>query len=65
MTLEEIKAAVDSGKPVRWSNDAYHVIKDNLGQYLIVCQLNDHCIGLTNMAGDVMNGKEEQFFISE
>ena len=35
MTIEEIKAAVDAGKPVRWSNDGYHVTKGRDGQYLI------------------------------
>lgn len=33
----EVKNAVDKGFIVKWSNDAYTVIKDNLGQYLIEC----------------------------
>jgi hypothetical protein len=65
MTIQEIKEAVDAGKDVHWSNSAYKVIKDNLGQYFIMFIPNRHCIGLTNVAGDKLNGKEEDFFIVE
>lgn len=63
MTLQEIKDAIDSGKKVCWSNDMYDVIKDKLGQYLIVCSSNQHTIGLTWADGVTMNGKEEDFYI--
>ena len=56
MTIEEIKTAVDAGKPVRWSHDGYHVTRDSLGQYLITFQPNQNTIGLTNRAGDKLNG---------
>lgn len=46
MTIEEIKAAVDAGKHVRWSNDGYHVTKGRDGQYLITFQPNQNTIGL-------------------
>lgn len=64
MTLNEIKAAVDQGKTVCWSNEAYDVVKGG-GQYLIVCLHNDHAIGLTWRDGVTMNGKPEEFFIKE
>lgn len=46
MTLKEIKQAVEEGKTVCWATPAYRVIRDSIGQYLIVCLLNEHCIGL-------------------
>ncbi|MGB3245610.1 MAG: hypothetical protein WBB25_13830 [Sulfitobacter sp.] len=65
MTIEEIKAAVDAGKPVRWSNDGYHVTKGRDGQYLITFQPNQNTIGLTNRAGDKLNGQPDDFYIAE
>jgi len=62
MTLTEIKAAVDAGETVHWSNDSYRVIKDSLGRYLIVFTPNGHTIALTWTDGVTMNGKEEQFY---
>jgi hypothetical protein len=62
MTLAEIKEALAEGKKVYWANKAYDVIQDKCGQYLIVCNLNQHCIGLTWRDGVTMNGKEEEFF---
>ena len=64
MTLDEIKAAVDAGKSVHWSNEGYLVHKDVLGQYLITFLPNGSTIGLTNATGDRLNGKEHEFFIS-
>lgn len=64
MTLEQIKAAIAEGKKVHWSNRAYEVIKDSLGQYLIICRLNDHAIGLTWRDGITLNGKEKDFFVA-
>lgn len=65
MTLTEIKNAVDAGQVVHWANEAYVVMKDRLGRYLIHCVLNDSCIGLTNLAGDQMNGGEADFFLGD
>lgn len=42
MTVNEIKAAVDAGKQVFWSNLNYEVIKDKVGQYLIHSKCNNH-----------------------
>ena len=65
MSIEQIKAAVDAGQPVRWSNDGYHVTRDTLGRYLITFQQNQHCIGLTNQSGTRLNGKPTEFYIAD
>lgn len=64
MTLEDIKAAVDAGQTVHWSNTGYVVHKDRLGQYLITYLPNGSCIGLTVRGGHRLNGKEAEFFIA-
>lgn len=51
MTLNEIKEAVEAGQTVHWSNPAYVVIKDRLGQFLIECKFNGSCVGLTDSKG--------------
>ena len=63
MNLEEIKASVESGKTVHWAQDQYRVIKADNGGWLVMCDTNGHCIGLTHLDGVTMNGKEEDFFI--
>ena len=62
MTLEEIKAAVEAGQTVHWSNSRYRVVKDRLGQWLIVCD-GGSTTGLTWRDGVTMNEKPEEFFI--
>ena len=62
MTLNEIKAAVESGKIVHWVSPLYRVIKDSTGQWLIICDANQSCTGLTHRDGFTMNGSEDQFF---
>lgn len=62
MTLAEIKSTVERGGRVCWVNQAYEVIKDRLGQWLIKCSRNGSCIGLTHLDGVTLNGKEEDFF---
>ncbi len=71
MTLEEIKAAVLAGKTVHWSNTLYRVIptkyvNDN-GEpdFMVICDANQHCIGLTWRDGVTMNGEPDQFFIGD
>lgn len=64
MTLAEIKAAVEAGKTVHWSNTGYVVTKDRLGQFLITFSSNGSTIGLTWADGVTMNGKPEEFFIA-
>lgn len=67
MNIQEIKAAVDAGKSVKWVNDGYNVIKDSIGQYLIVFEGNKSAICLTGREGtpyeNVLNGKEHEFYI--
>lgn len=65
MNLEQIKQAIADGKKVYWSSLAYDVIKDDIGQYLIKCNLNGHCIGLTWRDGVTMNESEDDFFTVE
>ena len=63
MNLEQIKQAIARGDKVHWTNSAYDVILDNVGQYLIHCNLNDSCIGLTWRDGVTMNGSEDEFYL--
>ena len=62
MNLQEIKTSVEAGETVYWANTSYRVIKDNVEQWLIKCDINDHCIGLTHRDGVTMNGEEKDFF---
>ena len=64
MNLDEIKAAVLAGKTVHWASEAYRVIRDFVGQWLIVCDINGDCTGLTWRDGVTVNGKPEQFFVA-
>ena len=65
MTLNEIKAAVRAGKTVYWCNEGYKVAQDSKGQWLIIYGLMANCIGLTWKDEVTLNGKEEDFYISE
>lgn len=62
MTLDEIKAAVDAGRVVHWKNPSYRVIKDCIGQYLVICRMNGACISLTHLDGVTMNGQPDDFY---
>jgi hypothetical protein len=64
MNLEEIKQAVEAGHTVHWASEGYVVIRDEIGQWLIRCLPNGHCIGLTRRDGVTMNGKPEDFFVA-
>ncbi len=61
MSVSEIKEAVDNGKKVYRCNSNYQVIKDNIGQYLIKCLSNNHCIGLTWADEVTLNSHESDF----
>lgn len=63
MTLAEIRAAVEAGTTVHWANESYRVIKDRLGQYLVVYTPSGSAIGLTDHAGQRLNGREADFFV--
>ncbi len=62
MTLTEIKAAVESGCTVHWSNNGYTVVKDRIGQWFIK-YVDGHLIGLTRADGVTMNGKPQDFYV--
>jgi len=63
MKLQEIKKAVDQGKPVRWASDIYHVEHwDNHG-YVVRCILNNYTTGLTHQDEVTLNGDENEFYI--
>ena len=49
---------------MHWSNTGYVVHKDRLGHYLITYLPNGSCIGLTDLVGNRLNGKEAEFFIA-
>ena len=53
-----IKRLVDAGITVYSGSKAYRVIKDNIGQYLIHCDINGYCIGLTWKDGKTLNGND-------
>lgn len=64
MTLQEIKEAIDKGLTVNWCNPGYEVQKYSDKTYLIKWIHEPvNYIGLTNLAGDKLNGKEKQFFV--
>lgn len=62
-SVQQIKDNVDRGRTVYHKNSAYRVVRDSSGEYLIVCDLNDHAIGLTWRDGETLNGKPEEFYI--
>lgn len=64
MTISEIKQAVDAGRTVNWASGLYEVRKDVNSRYLIICTSNGYTTGLTNLAGDKLNGEESEFFIA-
>lgn len=63
--MDEIRSAVDAGDTVHWQSEAYRVVRDSLGRYLITCQLaNGSCIALTWADNKTLNGKEEEFYMA-
>ena len=63
MTLAEIRDAVDGGRIVHWSNDAYRVVHTLNDQWLILCELNGTVIGLTWRDGVTVNGDANDFYV--
>lgn len=53
----EIRLAIDKGYKVYCGNPMYEVIKDKIGQYLIVCKTG-YCVGLTWKDGVTLNGDD-------
>ena len=65
MTFDEIKAAVERGDTVHWSNEGYTVVKDKIGQWLIIWNrggYGESCTGLTWADDTTVNGQPEEFF---
>jgi hypothetical protein len=62
--LQTICGSVIQGKTVHWSNENYVVIRDDIGQWMIQCVKNGHCIGLTWSDGSTLNGKEDDFYVA-
>lgn len=54
-TLDEVKAAVNEGHEVFWTNGAYKVISQ-FGEYFVKCTFNNSMVGLT------LAYKPEDFF---
>ena len=64
MTLQEIKKAIREGKEVCWKSTAYdvkHFPQHN--QWLVVCNINQSCVGLTYLNRDELVDSEADFFI--
>ena len=62
MNVNEIRQAVDNGLTVFWCSPAYQVIKDKIGQYLIMYYKGDY-VGLTWQNSDTLNGEESEFYL--
>ena len=61
MNADAIRAAVDAGHTVHWSNDNYRVVRGRAG-YVIRCDSNGSCIGLTWRDGVTLNGEPGDFY---
>ena len=54
---------IDGERTVHWASCSYRVIKSKWGEFMILCDLNDSCVGLTWKDEVTMNGEEKQFYI--
>ncbi len=45
-SIEQIKQDIDNGTKVYWMHKGYIVIKDSLGEYGILCTMNDNYVGI-------------------
>lgn len=63
MTLSEIQAAVLDGQKVHWKTKAYEIIRDKIGQWLVVCRETGGCWGLVWADKTTVNGKPWDFFV--
>lgn len=61
-TAAKIKKLVDDGVQVYWANDAYTVIKDNAGQYLVKYHPGNAAIGLADKHGKILNTNQKYFY---
>jgi hypothetical protein len=56
-TADEIRAVVDTGRPVYCGNMGYIVLKDTIPQYLIHHIGTNYYIGLTHTDGQTLNSR--------
>ena len=61
LSLSDIETAIYNGFTVYWKNNNYQVIKDKIGQYLIKCLSNSHCVGLTKADGTLRDDPKDFF----
>ena len=61
MTLFDIQTAIYNGYTVYWKSNNYQVVKDKIGQYLIKCLSNSHCVGLTRTDGTLVEDPKHFF----
>ena len=61
LSLSDIETAIYNGYTVYWKNRGYEVIKDKIGQYLINCKFNSHCVGLTRTDGSLIEDPKHFF----
>lgn len=59
LSLSDIETAIHNGYRVHWKNDNYLVLKDKIGQYLIKCLSNSHCVGLTRTDGSLVEDPKD------
>jgi len=59
LSLSDIETAIYNGYRVHWKNDNYLVLKDRVGQYLIKCLSNSHCVGLTRTDGSLVEDPKD------
>jgi hypothetical protein len=59
LDLNKIKLAIERGKKVYWKTSIYEVIKDKIGQYLIVCSLNNYTVGLCKADGSLRDNPND------
>lgn len=68
MNLTEIKQAVREGRTVHWASTGYVVklsVKNDVEYWSIVCLWNNSSTSLTGADETKLEGKEEDFFISD
>lgn len=45
-SILQLKNLVQTGLTIYWKSTNYIVKKDKIGQYLIICQSNNACVGI-------------------
>lgn len=63
--IRTIKQLVDNGVQVYSGTTGYRVHKDSIGQYLITFESNGYTTGLTDKAGERLNGSDFFYFVGD